>query len=252
MNGYKKVIIFDLDDTLVDTSDVYWRARNCFVNELKKEGFEPGNIVEVFEEIDSVYMKTLGHAPERYTESMLATYKHLLEQKNAEIKEEALSRIRACGNIILEQLPQLISGSIELLEWTSQHFKLAILTRGDEQLQRRKLNHAGISKYFDLIKVVQMKDEESFFNIISEAGFRPEDAWIIGDSIKSDINPGIKIGASSILYLYSHHSYYWRQEYGLAAAGPFYLIYKLQAAIDILKSPSSFDRIHELPEVTGN
>lgn len=252
MNVDKKIIIFDLDDTLVDTSDIYWRARNCFVNELREEGFDPENVIEIFEEIDSVYMKKFAHAPERYAESMLATYKQILKQKNMEIKEENLSRIKSCGNIILEQLPQLISGSTELLEWAFQYFKLAILTRGDEQLQRRKLKHAGISKYFDLVRVVQIKDENSFCSILNEAGFHPEDAWIIGDSIKSDINPGIKIGASSILYLYTHHSYYWRQEYGLAATGPFYLVYKLKEVIDILKSPSSFKKIHELPEISGN
>jgi FMN phosphatase YigB (HAD superfamily) len=33
------LIIFDLDDTLIDTSDVYWRAKSEFVRLLASHGW---------------------------------------------------------------------------------------------------------------------------------------------------------------------------------------------------------------------
>lgn len=246
--NHNQLIIFDLDDTLVDTSDVYWRARKNFVEVLQAEQFEPEIVIEVFEEVDSLNMEKLGFAPHRYMKSMLEAYDKVLSKYNRRSRNQIHDNIRSCGRIVLEQLPQPIEGAHDLLEWASAHFKLAILTRGENEFQRHKLHDSGLLKYFDLVQVVTTKDANKFDGVIKEAGYHSKDTWIIGDSIKSDINPGIEVGAKCILYVYTHHTYYWRQEYGFQPEGPFYMVYQLRRAMDILKSPQSFEMVSESPE----
>lgn len=74
----------------------------------------------------------------------------------------------------------------------------------------------------------------------------PSDCWVIGDSIKSDINPAIELGIGPILYLYSHHTYFWRQEYGALARGEFYLAKSLSEVQAILSNPDKFKKINKL------
>lgn len=84
------------------------------------------------------------------------------------------------------------------------------------------------------------KDTQAIAQLIQEQGFSPSSAWIIGDSVKSDINPGIGAGAKCILYLYTHDEYQWIQEYGVKPVGPFYLATTLHEVRRILESPGDF------------
>ena len=61
-----KLLIFDFDDTLVDTSDVYYRARKCFIQVLVKNGIDADIAVKTFEEVDSSNITKFGFSPNRY------------------------------------------------------------------------------------------------------------------------------------------------------------------------------------------
>lgn len=245
---HERLIIFDLDDTLIDTSDVYWRARTRFVQELEALDLDPDEITELFEDIDSENIKTFGFAPERYGKSMLATYEQLLKRHDRHAGPEILRVIESCGKAIVESLPRLIDDADTLLKWALNHFQLVLLTRGELVLQMRKLESAALSKYFSEIRVVADKNADTFRELIKNAGYSPEKTWVIGDSIRTDINPGILAGATCILYVYKHHSYHWRQEHGHAAVGPYYEAGSLKEVIDILRSPSSFEIIANKPK----
>jgi len=246
MNKRFPLIIFDLDDTLVDTSDVYWRSRSRFVAELAEEGFEPNVTVELFEQIDAENLRTLGHAPERYRITMEHTAHQLLKRISKVPSPELLKRIRASGDIILTEYPHLITGATDLLQWAARHFQLVLLTRGQEGLQRRKVRHAEIFDYFAKIRVVESKNAETFSSFIEEMDAEADRTWVIGDSIKSDINPGAIAGARCILYVYRHHSYVWSQEHTENAARPHYCAEDLQTARSILEHPEAFKRVRKV------
>lgn len=84
------------------------------------------------------------------------------------------------------------------------------------------------------------EDDGVIPGIIREVVFTPSDTWVVGDSITSDINPANRVGARCILYLYTHDSYHWEQEYGVPAEGPFYLARTLSDVRHILEAPERF------------
>jgi putative hydrolase of the HAD superfamily len=246
MNTNKQLIVFDLDDTLVDTSEIYFLARNRFLSIMQEEGFDPKYVIGIFESIDKINIEKHGYRPERYGKSMEETYDQLTKLSGNVVKHEVKCRVAECGMILFVKLPRVIDGAIELLEWSYQQFKLVLLTRGVETLQHKKIEHANLRKYFGLIRIENLKDKNSYLRIIYESGYLPEQTWVIGDSIKSDINPGIEAGAKCILYVYKHPDYYWAQEYGHFPVGSFYRIDKLNEAINILKNPLLFQQITSL------
>lgn len=159
---------------------------------------------------------------------------------------DTLAQINSCGQIVLEQYPHLIDGAFPLLDWASRHFELCLLTRGVVQLQMSKVEHVGISKYFRHIEVVNEKNCYTVSRLIETMGMTPSTTWVIGDSVKSDVNPGVEAGAKCILYVYTHHSYRWEQEYGTAAKGPFYKADKLMDIRKILESPEHYKMVTEI------
>ena len=236
--AFNELIIFDLDDTLLNTSDIYWRARTLFAQELQAEGLEADKVIEVFEEIEAFNIQEYGFAPDRYGKSMLDTYNRIANQLGREMKAERLARIKVYGNMIFEHLPKLMEGATELLTWAASHFELSLITRGALTLQHKKIRRAGLDQYFGFIEVVEEKNTGTFSKMMESAGYTPDRSWVIGDSIRSDINPGIEAGATCILLSYQHEFYSWRQEHGDEAIGPYHKISRLTDAIEVLKSSS--------------
>jgi putative hydrolase of the HAD superfamily len=243
----RPVIVFDLDDTLVDTSHVYWVARSSFVNIMVAHGIDATQVLQKFEELDGQNMMSMGFAPGRYGKSMRDTYQWFIGNSDLVPSAQLEKLIDDAGGLIFVQLPELIDGAKELLEWCSTRFDLVLLTRGLLNLQLKKIEHCNLGQYFRSIKVVSEKGASEFEEIITDAGHTLNDAWVIGDSIKSDINPGLDLGLKCILFVYAHHSYYWQQEYGHIPKGYFYSISRLVDAVNILQHPDMVKKVSALP-----
>jgi putative hydrolase of the HAD superfamily len=239
-----KLIVFDLDDTLLNTSNVYWHARKLFVEKLSKElQIDKDVLVDEFEKNDHLQMQKMKYSPYRYTVSMIETYKICCYNKNHPINEETLKTIRNFGRYISRNIPMLIYGAKDILDWTSQHYYLALLTRGEDSFQKKKLHKNELYGYFDFVKVVPHKNAEILKGFIEHIGFDCKDVWVIGDSLKSDINPGIEIGAKCILYGYHHPHYHWIQDHESVALGSFYKVDNLSDIRQILESDSNSNSI---------
>jgi putative hydrolase of the HAD superfamily len=231
----KQLIIFDLDDTLLDTSNVYWSTRKIFADKTSKElGIQEKDLVEEFERIDGCQMDKLNFSPYRYTYSMILTYKFICQQINHSISSKVLKQIRSYGRRILRDIPNVIEDANNLLEWVAQRYYLGLLTRGDESFQNKKLQVTGLYKYFQFIQIVPYKNAKILEEFIQSTGFKHENIWTVGDSIKSDINPGIKVGIKCILYEYRHPYYSWLQEHEDIAIGSFYKATQMSDIKEIL------------------
>jgi putative hydrolase of the HAD superfamily len=248
LNRKQKLLVLDLDDTLVDTSHVYWLARSQFLGILADEGFDASVALHVFEQLDTENIKILGYVPERYRVTMQATYGHLANIAGYPTREAIQRKINAAADIIIKRIPSLITGARALLHFARKNeFKVSLLTRGIEAVQKQKLRKNKIEALLDDIEVVPRKDKQTFINLASRLGHAPQDVWIVGDSVRSDINPGIEAGNNCILYLYTHHSYHWVQEYGIEPKGPFYLARSHREVIDILRAPGLHQRRQTVP-----
>ncbi|TRU03075.1 MAG: hypothetical protein EWV60_23010 [Microcystis sp. Msp_OC_L_20101000_S702] len=91
-------------------------------------------LIEEFEKIDHLQMQKLKHSPYRYTRSMIETYKSVSHKINHQISEETLKAIKDFGRLILKNTPNTIKGAKEILDWSSQNYSLALLTRGENTI----------------------------------------------------------------------------------------------------------------------
>jgi putative hydrolase of the HAD superfamily len=239
-------IIFDLDDTLIDTSHIYWSARNAFTNLFDHEVIPEPEIIEVFEKIDENNMALYGLLPERYGHSMRETFDHISELYKISSSIAVKKSLEEISLFVPNTIPELIDGALDLLDWTSKRYNLSLLTRGIHDFQLKKLRHHSLDKYFRLIKVVDKKDVKEFSALLEHIDAKSNQCWVVGDSIKSDINPAFELGIMPILYQYSHHTYFWRQEYGFKASGEFYLAKTLADIKSILSNPSQFKKVSGL------
>jgi FMN phosphatase YigB (HAD superfamily) len=195
----------------------------------------------VFEAIDAKQMREWGFSPHRYSHSMVATYRALSRYARLRPKPQLLDEVRKCGEQLLRKTPRVLPGATQLLEWASRRFTLALITRGDPNLQTKKIKHAGLSKYFSCIRVVPFKTRDVFRDVLRKTP--RSERWVIGDSIATDMRLGKQIGAQCILFEYRHPEYVWHYERNAGSVGRFKRIRNLKDAISILKRVTPADGV---------
>jgi putative hydrolase of the HAD superfamily len=211
---------------------------------MKKLGFNRKSVLERFEEIDGDHINEFGYLPARYEKTMFVTYREFAKGSTGQHSKQVLRAIRSAGRIVANRVPKLIPGCKALLYWIKREgYTNLLLTRGVYDLQMKKLRTNRIAHYFNAVKVVSSKTKKEFRDAIRAVGFRPDEAWVVGDSVKSDINPGLEIGCDCILYLYRHESYSWRQEHGEAAIGQHYVVSKLSEIPKVISSPEQYHKV---------
>ncbi|MDP6495738.1 MAG: HAD family hydrolase [Dehalococcoidia bacterium] len=105
------------------------------------------------------------------------------------------------------ELDRIISPFPDALETIVQaknrEIRLALLTNGGTEAQRRKINKFNLTDYFDCIVVegefgVGKPDERVFRHALEQLQVAPADAWMVGDNLETDVAPAQKLGMTGI------------------------------------------------------
>lgn len=194
-----KTIIFDLDDTLVKTSKLYDQAREEFSLLMGNSGFKKEEALAKLDEIDIKNIHQYGFVKERYPYSLGKTYEYFSQKNGKEIIPELKKKIEELGWQVFRQIPELVDGVYQVLDTLSQKYFLILATLGDPKVQEKKVRLTGLKKYFSIIYVLRYKNAKEYQNILTEHKLDKRDTWIVGNSVRSDLNPGLKLGLNCIL-----------------------------------------------------
>jgi len=200
VNKTNKVIIFDGDDTLWRTQELYNRAKNRFIKLMEVEGFDTNNIIDLKDNIDAQRVEILKFSKTRFMESLLITYAFLCGKYNKNWNIKVESKIREIGLSVFRP-PKLYKDTIRTLKNLKKFFKLVLFTEGEKEIQIYKIQSLGskFKSYFYKIYICEMKEEEKLLKILNDLCVPREKVWIVGNSVRSDINPALRLGLKAIL-----------------------------------------------------
>jgi len=189
-----KVIAFDADDTLWVNETYFREAENKFAELLSK--YETKNKID--QELFKTEIRNLeiyGYGVKGFILSMIES---ALELSNYQIQQKTIEAILNIGKEMLEKPIELLAGIEDVLENLQGKYKLVVATKGDLLDQERKLEKSNLLKYFHHIEVMSDKKEKDYKKLIQHLDIEPSQFLMIGNSLKSDVLPLIKIGASAI------------------------------------------------------
>jgi putative hydrolase of the HAD superfamily len=109
---------------------------------------------------------------------------------------ETFPRIRRGKHVIYEDTSQTLAA-------LSQKHSLGLLTNGAPDLQRRKIDGAGIKKYFDQVLIsgdigIGKPDRRIFDAILMRLNVSPETSLMIGNSLISDVKGAQSVGMRAV------------------------------------------------------
>ena len=189
-----KVIAFDADDTLFVNEPYFQETEHKFCALMEDYLSHQGISQELFKiEIDN--LKLYGYGIKGYILSMIEAAMII---SNNTIPVEVIEKIIQYGKELLEKPIVLLDGVEETLEALHGKYKLVVATKGDLLDQRRKLHNSGLGHYFHHIEVMSDKQEVDYSDLIKRLDVKPEEFFMIGNSLKSDVLPVLAIGGHAV------------------------------------------------------
>lgn len=189
-----KVIAFDADDTLWVNETYFREAENEFAELLSK--YETKNKID--QELFKTEIRNLSQYGYGIKGFILSMIECALELSNYQIQQKTIEAILNIGKNMLEKPIELLAGIEAVLENLQGNYKLIVATKGDLLDQERKLEKSNLLKYFHHIEVMSDKKEKDYIKLIQHLDIEPSQFLMIGNSLKSDVLPLLKIGAAAI------------------------------------------------------
>lgn len=190
-----KILLFDLDDTLLD-----FKANE--IDSLGKLFGMHGHALtdELFQKYNSINKQSwtdyeLGNVAldEVLNTRFAKTMEQFGEIVDGQEWEKQYREFLGNGH-------QLMDGAVELCKKLSKSYRLFVVTNGVSQTQTKRLKLSGLDEYFEDVFTSQeigyQKPLREFFDYVVNhvEDFCIDEALVIGDSINTDIKGGVLAG----------------------------------------------------------
>ena len=189
-----KVIAFDADDTLFVNEPYFQEVEQKFCTLMQDYLSHQGLSQELFRtEIDNLDL--YGYGIKGYILSMIEA---AMKISNNTISLEIIEKIIIYGKELLQKPIELLDGVEETLKALSGKYKLIVATKGDLKDQQSKLHRSGLGHYFHHIEVMADKQEINYQKLLKRLEIEPGEFFMIGNSLKSDVLPVLRIGGYAV------------------------------------------------------
>jgi putative hydrolase of the HAD superfamily len=205
---FPKAILFDLDDTILALSR---SAGPCWRQISRRyapqiPGITADELYQAIEESRTRYWED----PERHRWGRLN-----LETARREIVAEALRRkgiddpplaalIADAFTRERQEAIEAFPGAIDTLRrLRARGVRLGLITNGDGEGQRKKIERFGLADLFDVIVIegefgIGKPDERVYRYALDRLGVTPEEAWSVGDNLEWDVQGPQRLGIFAI------------------------------------------------------
>ncbi|MDO4581058.1 MAG: HAD family hydrolase [Bacillota bacterium] len=227
-----RAIIFDFDDTLVQTNVLYEQARVIFFAAMRRLGFCPdAAMAEYLDKADIAALERAGYmAKHCFPQALRDTYIYYCRRQGRLPEDRQAREIEDIGWAVFDQEAEHVPGALELLKALHGVYPLYLLTQGEEDIQQRRLRRSGLCGYFDACYIVGVKDAEAFRAIIAERDIDAAGSWCVGNSLRSDINPALAAGLNAAQLLIDCWGYEQQPP-----AGEYHQIRELSEFLELIK-----------------
>lgn len=194
-----KIVAFDADDTLWANEDLFHQAEEQFCVLLAPYADK----YAAKEELYSTEIKNLplyGYGIKAFVLSMIETS---LKISGNKIPSATIGEMINIGRTMLKQPVKLLPGTLTAFKTLSQKYKLVVATKGDLLDQERKLHKSGLTKYLHHIEIMSEKNIRGYKTLMARLGVMPQEFIMVGNSLKSDIMPVVKLGAKAVWIPYA-------------------------------------------------
>lgn len=202
----RQTLIFDADDTLWENNIYFEAAIDGFLDWLGHAALSRAAIREILDEVELANRGPNGYGARAFARNLRETFRRISPLGENDPRETEAERF---GLRILEQTMDLLDGVEATLDALAPAHDLFLLTKGDAEEQRLKVERSGLDRFFAAAIVTHEKSPATYREVVETFDLDIQRAWMIGNSPRSDINPALVTGLNAV---YIPHPRSWHLE----------------------------------------
>lgn len=199
-------IFFDLDHTLWDF-DHNSKLAYQEIFTIHEISLELEKFLEKYQSINARYWKL--YREDKVDKEALRRGR-LIDTFKAFNIDYPIKKIDKIAEDYVEMLPlhnHLIDDTLQILEYLYPKYTLHIITNGFEDVQKKKLERSGISKYFETVTTSEAVGAKKpsplvFKYALTKANAEVHNSLMIGDNYEADIIGAHEFGIATICFNY--------------------------------------------------
>ena len=187
---------FDGDDTLWKSEDYYRLAEQEFEAILGSYiNLHDADTARHLLQVERRNLQVFGYGAKGMTLSMIEA---AVELTDGRISGHDIHRIVEIGRRTLQHPVDVIDGVREAVAQIAARYPVVLITKGDLFHQEQKIAASGLGDLFPRIEIVSEKDPATYARVLAEFALPAERFVMVGNSLRSDIEPVIALGGWGI------------------------------------------------------
>ena len=212
-----RLVAFDGDDTLWRSEDFYRDAQAEFERIVGRYvDLADARAQERLYAVERANLALFGYGAKGMVLSMLEAAVDITSER---ISAADLHRIVLLGKQLLQHPVELLPGVREAVASIAAEFEIVLITKGDLFHQEAKVRQCGLAELFRRIEIVSEKDAATYARVLAEFDVDPRQFVMIGNSLRSDIEPVLQLGGWGVHMPY-HVTWVHETESAVAADAP--------------------------------
>lgn len=207
-----RLVGFDGDDTLWHSEGYYRQAQAQFEAIVGRYvDLADARLHERLLAIERANIGLFGYGAKGMTLSMIEAAVAVTGER---ISAADLHRIVGLGKEVMAHPVDLVEGIREAVVEVARDAPVVLITKGDLFHQEHKVRASGLADLFQRIEIVSEKDPAAYARVLSEFGVQAGEFAMVGNSLRSDIEPVLRLGGWGVHMPY-HVTWAHELEHGL-------------------------------------
>jgi putative hydrolase of the HAD superfamily len=167
--------------------------------QLLGEYKDPREIDRALYEVVTRNLPFYGYGSNSYTLSMIET---AIAISNGRVSADVIQALLQLGRELLAYKVILFEHARNTVESLARDHNLMLVSKGDLVEQTDKIRRSGLAHLFKHIEIIPEKTSEIYQQILQSHGIPPDHFVMVGNSLKSEILPVVKIGGRAVFIPY--------------------------------------------------
>ncbi len=185
---------FDADDTLWQ-NEAFFRLTQARFETLLASYAAPDHL---HDRLLAAERRNLGHYGFGIKGFVLSMIETAIEVTEGRVAAPVIAELLAAGQEMLAHPIELLPHVRETVSTLAEEFRVLVITKGDLLDQERKLAQSGLGDLFHGVEIVSDKNPQTYARIFARHGVAPDQAMMVGNSLKSDVLPVLELGGWGI------------------------------------------------------
>ncbi|WP_420639867.1 HAD family hydrolase [Candidatus Poriferisocius sp.] len=190
-----------IDTVGLDADDTLWHNETIFADyedrmaRLVARYLPDVDFHQRLIELERHNVAIFGYGIKGFVLSMIET---AIEATEGRITAEEIHTIVGWAKEMHAHPVELLDGVAETVHELEHHYRLVLITKGDLWNQEAKIAASGLADHFDAVEIVAEKDEATYARLFERHDIAPEHFVMVGNSVRSDIEPVVALGARAV------------------------------------------------------